>query len=75
MSSKRAIRRKACAGKIRHATQAHANAHLGSLVHRIRRVTPKKTGIDSGGYVNAYACRWCNGWHVGHPPKRRPADV
>ncbi len=71
MSPKRAIRRKACAGKVRHATESDAKIHLAKLVHKLRRVIPEKTGIDNGGFVHAYPCPWCGGWHVGHPKKRR----
>lgn len=60
MSSKRHIRRRACAGKQRHADQAAAFAHLTSLRRRSAYT----------GALDAYRCRFCKGWNVGH--SRRP---
>lgn len=60
MSSKRALRRKACTGKVRHATEAAARAAIAG-VHR--------AGRDAG-LLTPYRCRFCNGFHFGHPPRR-----
>lgn len=56
MSSKRAIRRKACKGKVRHQCAEHAWAHLRALLKK----------RDDGLRMNVYRCRFCGGWHVGH---------
>lgn len=56
MSSKRRIRRKACKGKIRHADAASAWSALSAL--------NRNKGYQ--GPMNAYACRFCGGWHIGH---------
>lgn len=56
MSSKRAIRRRACDGKQRHPTAERAWAHITSLA---------RSGLAKG-TLNAYRCRFCRGWHVGH---------
>lgn len=59
MSSKRAIRRKQCKGKTRYTTQMSAQAAIG----RLRRNTGTRD------WLTAYRCRWCSGFHFGHPPK------
>lgn len=58
MSSKRAIRRRACNGKVRHASAQDAHAAMKHL-HR-----------DKGdqGAMNAYHCQFCGGYHIGHRP-------
>lgn len=56
MASKRRLRRKGCEGKIRHET-------YGEAAHHRRRL--RKPDID------IYHCRFCGGWHVGHPGSRR----
>jgi hypothetical protein len=56
VSSKRAIRRRACGRKIRHASLEAARAHIGELHGR--------KGYQ--GLLNAYHCSFCGGWHVGH---------
>jgi hypothetical protein len=56
VSSKRAIRRRACGKKTRHATEADARAHIAALHH--------KKGYQ--GQMRAYRCPFCHGWHVGH---------
>lgn len=58
MSSKRAVRRKACKGKFRHADAGAARSELSRLI--------RSKGYN--GAMNAYACRWCGGWHIGHTP-------
>lgn len=60
MASKRAIRRRACKGKIRHPDRAAAGLHLTGLFLAKR--------ID--GPMSCYRCRFCGGWHVGHTPGR-----
>jgi len=55
MSSKRAIRRRACGHKVRHENEAAARAHIGAL-HHAKGYSP----------MNAYRCSFCGGWHVGH---------
>lgn len=63
MSSKRAIRRKSCSGKIRHADLAAAQR----AIYRLNR--------DKGyqGPMSAYKCSHCGGWHIGHTPGKNPA--
>lgn len=60
MSSKRAIRRKACKGKVRHVNAQDAYAHLRHL-HQAK---------GDQGRMNVYACRFCGGFHIGHTPRR-----
>ncbi len=50
-----------CARKVRHPSYEQAHAHL---MHKVRW----------GAYMprlNVYACRFCDGWHVGFRPRRR----
>lgn len=54
MSSKRAIRRRACKGKVRHASIEAAQAHVGAL-NRTKGYKP----------MDAYRCQFCGGYHVG----------
>jgi len=56
-----ATKNRMCEGKHRHPTRAEALAHIGSLVRR---------GAH-GGRLNAYKCPHCDGFHVGHRPRRR----
>lgn len=58
MSSKRAQRRKACTGKVRHATQEAAVAAIKQLT--------RTHGWQ--GYLVPYRCQFCGGFHFGHPP-------
>jgi hypothetical protein len=58
VSSKRAHRRKACTGKIRHPDPAHARAAARQARTRGHRVNP-------------YPCGYCGGWHIGHPTRRQ----
>jgi hypothetical protein len=51
MSSKRRLRRKACQGKIRHATEGVAWCAV------------RKLGAPG---MHAYRCPHCGAWHVGH---------
>lgn len=57
MSSKRAQRRRACSGKLRHASQEAAVMAVKAL---------RKKGVD--GTLHTYRCQFCGGYHVGHPP-------
>ena len=59
MASKRAIRRRACTGKVRHPDAAGARVALGKLF--------KRAGYT--GHMNVYRCRFCNGYHIGHAPR------
>ena len=56
MSSKRAIRRKACEGKIKHNSRNDAWA--------ARRKLP----FDESP-MNIYKCKFCKKWHIGHRPE------
>jgi hypothetical protein len=60
MSSKRALRRRSCKGKVRHQGQEQAFAALRSLA--------RARGLD--GAMNPYRCPFCGGWHIGHTPGR-----
>lgn len=55
MASKRALRRKECSGKKRHAS--HGNAMVA--VH---------LGGDAYRGCAPYLCQHCGNWHIGHPP-------
>jgi hypothetical protein len=63
MSSKRAIRRRGCKSKVRHAEEGHAFAALRSLQRTDRQIDAR---------MNVYRCGFCGGWHTGHQP-RKPA--
>ncbi len=54
MSSKRRLRRKMCEGKVRHATRELA---MVAVAYHAKR----------GQYTTTYLCKFCRGWHVGHP--------
>ena len=57
MASKRNVRRKQCAGKIRHTTPQNAWATVKHTRGRL-------------GVMRAYRCTFCGGWHVGHFTER-----
>jgi hypothetical protein len=59
VSSKRARRRKGCAGKIAHTSKAAAT----KAVPGTRAITPGRPDK-----VEAYRCDFCGAWHVGHRP-------
>lgn len=61
MSSKRHLRRKGCGDKVRHATREAARAHLFGLVRKFDKPSSER--------LETYQCRFCRGWHVGHPPR------
>ena len=66
LSSKRAIRRRACGGKKKFPTRTRAI----SAAVRISRQTKER--------LRAYRCRFCRAWHVGHarvPPIPRVCGV
>jgi hypothetical protein len=56
MASKRKIRRRSCASKVRHKDA------IGALI------TLKRNKMRSGP-MHVYACKFCGGFHIGH--KRR----
>jgi hypothetical protein len=58
MASKRNVRKKSCDGKVRHLSRESAVT--------ARRHVRK----SSGEWLNEYKCKFCNGWHFGHPPWR-----
>lgn len=60
MSSKRAIRRRACKGKVRHAGASEGYAAIRSLA---------RAGRDNG-HMTPYRCQFCGGWHIGHTGKQ-----
>ncbi len=66
MSSKRAIRRNQCTGKVRHTSTEHAMAARRAIV---------RSNPNSAGKLNVYRCDFCGGHHVGHRKGsgRRPA--
>lgn len=57
MSSKRRLRRNACIGLQRHATQTQAVAHLRSLLKKT------KVGYEK---LGTYRCSFYKGWHIRH---------
>lgn len=62
MSSKRAIRRKACKGKQRFESLGDAWTALRAVLRgdRKRGKAPEA--------MNAYRCKFCGGFHFGHTP-------
>lgn len=60
MSSKRAMRRSACDGKIRHETLQGAASHRNGLYHR----------KGEQGTLDIYRCQFCGGWHIGHKSRK-----
>jgi hypothetical protein len=62
MSSKRAIRRKACDGKTRFASFAEANGALRAFLRKVASVASARWPMS------AYRCKFCNGFHFGHVP-------
>ena len=65
MSSKRRIRRRSCEGKHRYTTAKDARAAISGL-HRRK---------GDQGYMQAYHCSFCGGFHFGHPPKGKPGGT
>ena len=62
MSSKRRICRNQCGRKVRHADEAQAR----KAIHQLRRAY----GDAPLGFMNAYRCQFCGGWHIGHANAR-----
>ena len=56
MSSKRALRRRACKGKQPHADWNAANAAMRSMIRR----------KGDSGQMQAYRCQSCGRYHFGH---------
>jgi hypothetical protein len=54
--TKRKLRRKSCTGKIRYESFNDANKHAVSMHYK------------TGQWFAAYHCKFCGGWHIGHPP-------
>jgi hypothetical protein len=66
MSSKRAMRRRMCGAKDRFPSEEAALA----AIRRLRRAT------GTHDWLTPYRCRFCGGFHFGHPPRRvRQAQV
>jgi hypothetical protein len=63
MPGRRADRRKgilrSCVWKVRYHWQRAAERAAAAASER------------SGDYIAAYGCRYCGGWHIGHPPKAK----
>jgi len=55
MSSKRAIRRRECGGKIQYDTMAKAVKACWTYQQ------------EFGGWMRAYRCKFCKQFHIGHP--------
>jgi len=62
MASKRAIRRKACDGKVRHKDKKSAMYAIFCMVKDIGKLS---------GFIAPYKCKFCKQYHVGHPPRGR----
>ena len=54
MSSKRRVRKKECGDKDKNETFAEANA------------LAKKQSFKRNTRINAYKCKWCGKFHIGH---------
>jgi len=61
MASKRAIRRRACLGKAKHADADAAR-------HELRRLRQRRP--DDRAAINIYRCAFCKTYHIGHAPAR-----
>lgn len=57
MSSKRHLRRRACRSKARYNEREDAKRAAWEARQR------------TGSLIWPYGCRWCKGYHIGHPPK------
>jgi ribosomal protein L44E len=70
MGSKRNIRRKdqkaSCSGKRKFDDK---QAALDG-VHSILRARRRDPGKARSGFLTAYQCRHCGGWHIGHRAQR-----
>jgi hypothetical protein len=63
MSSKRRLRRKSCESKIRHPDKTSAILHLKALQRK------------TDDWLVVYHCKFCKGWHVGHPTHKRKLNI
>lgn len=70
MSSRRRERRIACTGKVRHDSQATAMSHVRDLRRADALSFGESKSMRKFHHMNAYPCRFCGGWHVGHTPLR-----
>lgn len=61
MASKRRLRRNVCSRKRRYASFEEAQMNAGRAMQRSGYTT---------GWMHAYRCKLCQGWHIGHPPYR-----
>ena len=57
MASKRHVRRKQCEGKLKFPDQPAAQRAAASHMKTY------------GQWMTGYRCKFCNGFHIGHPPK------
>jgi hypothetical protein len=64
VASRRHKRRKQCIGKIRYSSSAEALKESKRL--RWHNITKK----DDFQYLDAYPCKYCGGWHVGHQRRK-----
>jgi hypothetical protein len=62
VTSKRALRRRACEGK-------RAYPHEGAA-----RQAAALALREHGELLGHYRCPFCSGWHIGHPPVRNQRD-
>lgn len=51
-----------CRGKVRHETLDMAERHVAGLHAKDDEHDRRRARLE------AYVCRWCNGYHVGHRP-------
>jgi len=54
------VMRKSCTGKVRHKEREGAE------------IARKKTNSP---FLNVYKCEFCDGWHIGHRPKKHQSKV
>ncbi len=66
MSSKRALRRRACEGKVAYPNKNSAQRALRKLEHRNQNKTPPDPWP-----LESYKCRFCPKWHNGHARSKR----
>jgi hypothetical protein len=59
MASKRHLRQKCCKGKVSYETQIEAKFTVAKLFK-----------VEGKRGLNAYRCRFCHKFHVGHMPRR-----
>lgn len=54
--TKRKLRKKSCDGKVKYINEEDAE-RSAKAVHR-----------KTGHWIEAYHCKFCGGFHIGHPP-------